>query len=446
MRATTRSVADMVRIVACDNQIGKLRNCSFPDGAGDLSPPTSVPQSTAAVPAGMRQWRPLFIIFSVAVALNLYAWYVHPDRPSLSHTVVTGWYGGGADQLNYAREARALSHGTLPGLDWDYAKGEARPNLPPGTQISDYAYGLGYPLLGVPFIWIGLNQDPFVIPNAIAFGLLICMAWCLARRFLSEEAALIFAGALAVASPLLPFTVQPWNTITTAIAILTALLIATSDRRGWKVGVALGATISLCYAARFSDAFWPIVIVAAGFLPSWHERKGTLTAVSIAALMLVATYLAVGWTQIVVFGDFFLSPYHYHFHNSVRGDSLADFQIAQAPWAFIQVFLTAMSRTGRVAEPHTSILRAMPWVVATPAGVVWLIRRRHPHRDVMIAAALASIAASIFYLAYWSGTGDDIQHDNMRFFVPWLPLWGLFAAVAIEILVRRFVRTISPAG
>lgn len=108
----------------------------------------------------------------------------------------------------------------------------------------------------------------------------------------------------------------PWNTTITMIAVLASLVFATSERRDWKVGALLGLALSLCYAARFGDVLWPIPIAAAGIVAGWRKNiKGCLSVVAVAGGMLVATYPAVGWTQHVVFGNFFTNPYHYDLHN-----------------------------------------------------------------------------------------------------------------------------------
>jgi hypothetical protein len=382
--------------------------------------------------------RVLLVVFLLASALHLYSWYVNPNRPSLRIGATMGWYGASADHINYVREARALADGVLPGIYWDYDRNAPRRDRPPDIEVSDYAYGLGYPVLGVSFMNLGLRRDPFVIPDMVAFGLIICLALQLARRLMSERAALVFAGALALASPVLAFTVVPWNTTVTVVAVLAALVVATSDRRDWKIGALVGLALSLCYAARFSDVVWPVLIVAAGAAATWRRNiKGSAAMVAVAAGMFVATCLVVGWTQHVVFGDFFTNPYHYHLHAGNRGDSLAEFRLGQVPSAFTEVFVTAKTGGLRVPEPHTSVLRMFAWLVAAPFGLVMLIRRRHPHLGPLLVATAASLVASVFYLSYWSGTGADLVHDNLRFFVPWFPLWGLLAAVAWTALAER---------
>ncbi len=380
----------------------------------------------------------LLVVFTLASALHLYAWYVHPGRPSLTNNSITGWYGGSRDQIEYIAEARALASGHLPGTYWGDSRWQGR-TRPPGAAGTVYAYGLGYPILGVPFVWLGLDRDPFLVPDTIAFGVICCMTFLLARRFVDDTAALVFTIALAVASPLLRFTVMTWNTTTTTIAVLASLLVVTSERRDLRIGLGLGAALSLCYAARYTDVAWCCVIVAAGlFLRGGSGRtRGTVALVAATAVTLGLTFIAVGWTQHAVFGDFFRNPYHYHLHNGNRGDSLADFRLAQVPRAFTEVFVTARSGPQAVDEPHTSVLRAFPWVVAAPFGLALLWRRRHRYRGVIAVAAAASVAASVFYLAYWSGTGADLVNNNIRFFVPWFALWGLLAAVAYSGMVRR---------
>ena len=178
---------------------------------------------------------------------------------------------------------------------------------------------------------------------------------------LSNGAALIFAAALAVASPLLQLTVVPWNTTVAVVAVMVALLVATSDRRDWKTAATLGLALSLCYAARFTDVLWPIIIASAGLIGGTKaEHSKSTQLVAIAGGMLAVTYICVGWTQHAVFGSFFSNPYHYHLHDGVRGDTLTEFHISQVPRAFVEVFLTGRSNGQPVPGPYSPVLRAFP--------------------------------------------------------------------------------------
>jgi hypothetical protein len=375
-------------------------------------------------------------VFVVAITFFLYCWNVEPGHPPLSTlhaSAVNGWYGGASDQINYAREARALAHGTLPGIYWDYTRQQVRPNKPPNAELADYAYGLGYPVLGVPSIWLGLRGDPFVIPDGIAFGAAACLVFAISRRFFDDRIALLLTAAIVFATPMVNYFATPWNTIPTAIAILIALYIGVSRDRSWRAAIAFGIVASLALSARYVDIVWILAVIAPVVLLDFRRAQ---RIVVVALPLLLATTGIMLWSQDRVFGDALETPLHFHIHDGTRGDDLAEYNLRDVPQHALSVIVTAdMSNGLRAPIGHNPLLRDFFWLLAAPVGFVALLRRnsrraliREPAGALACAAAV-SVLASIMYLSYWSGGGDDIQNENGRFFVAWFPLWGILAAI-----------------
>ena len=130
---------------------------------------------------------------AIGLAFYAYAWAVQPNRPQLgavfddppklatvtengirpadAGTAETlgqarrwGWYGAWYDQFHYARMARAIGRGELPGVAWDpvhmVATNPASPH-----EVASFSYGLGYPAVGAVFYDLGFKGDPFVVPQ-----------------------------------------------------------------------------------------------------------------------------------------------------------------------------------------------------------------------------------------------------------------------------------------
>lgn len=384
-------------------------------------------------------------VFVVAVVFFLYCWSVQPGRPplqDLTDDATAGWYGGSADQINYAREARALSQLELPGIYWDYDAWEPRPDRPADAEVTDYAYGLGYPVLGVPFIWLGLKGDPFVIPNSLMFGAAACLVFAIARRFLTDRGALLTTAAIVFATPFVNFIATPWNTTITVIAALTIIYVGVSSDRSWPATIAVAASVSLAFAARYVDVVWLGLLAAAAIGP---RLRHFTRIVVVGAATLAVTSVLVLWSHQQVFGSAFTTPLHYHFHDGKRGDDLSDYKLSRVPEHSIAVFITSQQTNGdRSPTGHDPLLRDYFWLLAAPSGVYVLAKRERRLRAlvntvgfVLLAAAAVSIVASVFYLSYWSSGGDDIKNGNGRFFVAWFPVWGVLAAIGIADVYAR---------
>jgi hypothetical protein len=153
---------------------------------------------------------------------------------------------------------------------------------------------------------------------------------------------------------------------------------------------------------------------------------------------LVATTGIMLWSQNRVFHNAFETPLHFHIHEGTRGDDLAEYVIGDVPQHAVSVFVTAgMSNGHRAPNGYNPLLRDFFWLLAAPVGFVALLRRKslraliHEPAGALALAGVVSVVASIVYLSYWSGGGDDIQNQNGRFFVGWFPLWGILAALGM---------------
>lgn len=383
-------------------------------------------------------------IFAAAVTFFLYCWAVQPDRPplgALDDPADKGWYGSWVDQSNYAGQARSLASGELPGIYWDYERAQPLPDRPRGVEVTGYTYGLGYPVLGVPFIWLGLEGDPFVIPDGIAFGAAACLIFAIARRFFHDRIALLVTAAVVFATPMVSYFVTPWNTTPTVIAILLALYIGVSGDRSWRVAVTFGVASSLAFSARYVDLLWITAVVSPVILLDFRRCA---RIIAVALMLLPVTAGVILWSQHQVFGSAFTTPLHYHVHNGKRGDDLSQYILSDVPEHAAAVFVTGQMTNGaRTPTGFSPLLRNFFWLVLAPVGFVALLRRRavrsifREPAGVLVAAGVASLVASTFYLSWWAGGGDDIMFHNGRFFVSWFPLWGILAAIGVVKISQR---------
>jgi len=375
----------------------------------------------------------------VALVAFAVAFYTSVDRPG--RTTREGYYGW-SDQYNYRLEAQALRSGILPGSEYDYQKQQPKPsyNRKKDGPLYDYAYGLGYPALGAPMVLLGMHSDPFTIPDALMFAADVMLVVILGARLRSLRFALLTAAALVFATPFLKFTVVPWSTSVTTLAVLVAMVVVTDPRdRPVAHALALGIAVGVCFAARYVDALFPAAIGGLGLLLRSPRRASTWRTVGGAAAIALVLALPILWTQEVVFGNPFTTPYK---HHTVQGSSATDqslgaFDAGRAPRSFWEVFISGEYNGQRTsADP---MIEDFPWMVLAPVGLYAIFRTRR--RDTEIAysvAAAVSVVGSAFYLSFRAGTGHDLPLHNLRYFVPWVPLWALLAAYGIVFVWERF--------
>ncbi len=374
-----------------------------------------------------------------AVAAFAVAFYTSVDRPG--RTTKQGYYGW-SDQYNYRREAQALRSGILPGSEYDYAKMQPKPSYNPKKDgpLYDYAYGLGYPTLAAPMVLLGLHTDPFAIPDALIFAADIVIVVILGTRLRSLRFGVLTAAALMFATPFLKFTVVPWSTSITALAVLAAMLVVTDPKeRPVAHALTLGLAVGVCFAARYADALFPAAIGGIGLLLRAPGRASLWRTVGGAAGIAIVLALPILWTQQVVFGNPFTTPYQHHTvaGSTASDQSLGAFDARRAPRSFWEVFISGEYNGQRTqGDP---MIEDFPWMVLAPVGLYAIFRTRK--RDTQIAYSVASVVSIVgcaFYLSFRAGTGRDLVLHNLRYYVVWVPLWALLAAYGIVYLAERY--------
>ena len=397
-----------------------------------------------------------------AFLVYAYAWAVQPNRPEVtavvdppgslfvvaesgftappSDTEATleqakryGWYGMWYDQYHYGQMARALARFDLPGTAWDEEAGVPASGSPTFTSVASYAYGLGYPILAAPFVWLGFGGDPYVILNGLLFALSAFLALRIGRQVVSEPAAVVAVIALVTAAPFVRYFVIPNSTSVTVVAVLAATWMLVAPRPT-RADIALAAsTAALCAAARYVDGAWPALLLGGSVL--LRRPKAVRTALLTGGTLLV-TVLLVALTHRLAFGSILETPYH--FHNDGLDTSDVAYSLGRIPSSFIGVFFSGQRKELFGVDP---IIRAAPWMLLAPWGLIGLWRDRHPLRGPLAVAAAVAALATAQYCAWLFGGIANLRLFNIRFYHSWFALYAVLAAAALE---RALVRPDRP--
>jgi hypothetical protein len=354
----------------------------------------------------------------LGVAIGAYLRYSAMSRPGVSSAA--GFYGF-FDQGAYLRTAEVLARWHLPVTD------------------ADYSYGLGYPLLAVPFRWIGMDDDPFAGVDVLAYAATLSLTFVLGTRVAPRQTptsmlaiGLGAAGLVGFASPLASMAKMPWNFNVVVPLGLLVLVLATSAREcSWGRAVGLGVAVGWIFATRYVDAlFLGVPVIAMLVLASPQERRRIVLGGGAGLLVIIGLVLA---TQANAFGSPFDTPYSHHEREetATNDQSLAQYDLGDAPRHFVQVFVTGEDDAGDRSK-RDPVLVEFPLLLLMPAGAVLLARSRLRARAVVLSALGASVLGSIFYLSFAAGGGDDLQFGNIRYWAPWFPLWATLSVVGIS--------------
>ncbi len=360
------------------------------------------------VKAALGRLDPLFLLLLIlAVAWFAFSYITNPSRPDLF--TPEGWFGF-TDQGQYLQMVRELA---------DF-----------GLSAPSFRYGLGYPILAVPFWWLGLSYDPFAVVDGLMFLFIIGGTFIIGRRIGGRLLACIAAFGLLFATPLVGFTLQPWNSTVSTAALVLVLLVATSPKPGLAHAVGLGLAVGWVFAARYVDVVFIGAIALAAVVANraaWRRRD--LLAAAATAAALIAVVLAAHWR---VLGSPFTTPYQGHIRPDEGGRSdqeIGAYSLADIPKHFFGMFISPFLLGQRFGG--ASMLQSAFWfLLAIPgAAIAWITRT--PQRAVLMTASVASLLAVAFYTSFHGAGAGSIQFGSLHYVKMWWPLWSLLAGIAI---------------
>jgi hypothetical protein len=326
-----------------------------------------------------------------------------------------GWFGFW-DQSQYIRIARDLAHFNF------------------GDLHQAYTYGLGYPLVAVPFIWLGLASDPFVIFNFSAFLLVIFAVYKTAKKLISPSAGWLAGFGLVFATPLIQYVITPWNSTVCLLTISVILLTAISNKvTKWHAFI-LGFVVGWSFAARYVDILW------LGLLALACLYRGSLKALAkqtvFVLLGLCLWVIPVLYSHNVYFGSPFKTPYANHIGLGGIGGSdqgLNAYKLSNVPDAALGMFISP--KIAGSPDIDRGWLINMFWVLAAIPGA-FILMKRGDKRLFWGTLVVVTVVAFVFYLSFRASTSSSIKYGVLHYFKMFWPGLVLLAAAFFDYLFR----------
>lgn len=336
----------------------------------------------------------------------LLSYWTEPSRPDWFHY---------ADQGSYLVMAQQLSHFGL-------------------TKLA-FLFGLGYPVVAVPALWIGLGHDPFMPFNLAAFVFVAYATYTAGSRLVSRAVGAVAAFALIFASPLIAYMILPWNSTVSIVCAAGLLLIASKPNRGWQAAAAAGALLAWAFAARYVDVLWllPVTLVATYQGSMRASLKNWAVAGAVAFLLALPVLAA----HQHFFGSPFKTPYS---RPGLTEESLAggSYSLARIPRASVALFIG--SDQAGAPDHHRGLLNFMPWALAAVPGAYLLLRKPGRTRLVFGTIIAVIVIGSLFYLSYRASEPSMFKFGTTHYFKLFWPYLAILSATALVSLFPNSAR------
>jgi hypothetical protein len=385
----------------------------------------------------LRRDRVLTVLLAATAAYFVVYLLSDPNLPGGAASPLSGWFNpppsaypgwfGGHDQGQYLN----IAH-TLAGLHFGQLATK---------QV--YTYGIGYPIVGVPGIWLGFLKDPFVFFDLFAFVFVTYAVYRAGSRLISPVAGLFAAFGLVFATPLILYVDQPLNSTISMVVMAFLLLTLVADEVTRPRAFALGMMLGWSYAARFIDVVWlGVIAVACVYRDSWRDLTRRLFTPALVGLLLVV--VPVLYLNYRAFGSPFSTPYVNHLRTGAGSDQgLASYHLRQVPNSFLGIFVSPLWAGSTIF--YRGLLINFFWALGAIPGFV-ILWRRGRRRAFLVAAGVMLIVDYVFYLSFRADGNYSLAYGVLHYFKDFWPIIALFAAGLIDAGVRQLTanRWITP--
>ena len=332
----------------------------------------------------------------IAAVLLILMYLSWPNRADWS----ISWY----DQTHYLGMVKELSQGNL--------------------SYETFRYGLGYPVLAVPFYYL-IGSDALFIPNLVAFIGTIYLCYFLFRSLTNEPVAKISLILLMFATTLAYHDVI-WSGHGIVILCLVAVSYMALKPLTNIKSLLIGLLVGYVFFTRYTDVivFLPLLL--------FNFRKPKIKQMLLAILGIAPFVLLTLAAQAVVFGNPLITPYRTNANNVLNyfvGPT-------QTLYNFILTFIyfpadISIQMPGLGTEKMT-VLIGMFYLVFAPLGAYMLYKSSH--KKGLVAAIAASTILTVLYSSsyyqFHSGTFGTFPTD-FRYLLTAYPYMVLFAVVAL---------------
>ncbi len=370
----------------------------------------------------------LYTLIISSVAYFLLCYITNPVRPAGifgyqdKAIYPLGWFGY-YDQGEYLKLAHTLASFKLDQLS------------------TTYSYGLGYPLVAVPAIWLGFNKDPFVFFNLVTFVFTVYAVYRVARHFISPLAGFLAGFGLIFATPLIYYTDQPWNSTVCLFAISGIFVIATINKiNKWHALVA-GFLVGWAFAARYIDIAWlgPLA-VACLYRGSF---KNLFKVCVFGAIGLSLWVMPVLYSHYRVFGSPFRTPYVNHVGIGGVGGSdqqAGAYSLRRVPNAALGMFVSP--RLAGSLDVERGLLVGMFWILASIPGAIILLRKTE--RKLFFSVFIgATIVATLFYLSFRASTPSSLKYGVLHYFKMFWPGLVILAVAFFDDQLKKTAKFVK---
>lgn len=296
-------------------------------------------------------------------------------------------------------------------------------------KLINYDYGLGYPILAVPFIFL-YGKDPFLIPNFII--------WLVSLGLFFKICQKVFGGNVYPAicslfyifgSNLIQYVAIPWNSTVVLLANMIIAYLGVSGKRNLKNSLIICLLLIWIFSARYVDLVFSGILSVLYFWPIIEKKN--YRHLLIAFMILCLGILFILFTHELKFGSYFKTPYAHHLdpEGKVSDQDPSKYQIKYIPSDLKGILFGT-----KEFSYFPSLLGASFYFVFIPFGI--LAGLFDKHKRLIFLSSIAMALAILFYASFPHFSLAGLKVGAIHYIKAWLPFMVLYFVLFVRFVVN----------
>lgn len=346
----------------------------------------------------------LLIILAIAASyFFFYNYFVNGSSPIGNFQGHYLWY----DQSRYLLMAKELSK----------------------FKLINYDYGLGYPILAIPFLSL-FPKDPFLMPNFIIWILSLGFYFKICQIVFNDKVFPVICCLFYIfTTNIIQYMVIPWNSTVVLLANLIILYLSVMNKRSNIRSILICLMLVWIFSARYIDIVFSSLL---SILYFWQYlvKKNYIHLLTIFIILIFGVFLILS-THRLKFGSFLRTPYAHHLDPQGK---ISDQDIKKYNLKYVPKDLTGILIGSKEYSYFPSLLNTSFYMILIPFGMIVGLNKKD--RKFTLISGLSMIFAFIFYASFPHFSIDGLKVGAIHYVKAWFPIMVIYFVFFVRFLTN----------
>lgn len=296
-------------------------------------------------------------------------------------------------------------------------------------KLINYDYGLGYPILAVPFVFL-LPKDPFLIPNFIIWLVCLTLFFKICQKIFNDSVYPVICSLFYIfGSNLIQYVAIPWNSTVVLLANMIIAYLGVIGKRNFKNSLIVCLLLIWIFSARYVDLVFSGIFSLLYFWPIIEKRNYRHLLTAFIILCLGVSFIL--FTHELKFGSYFKTPYAHHMDPEGK---ISDQDLSKYQLKYIPSDLKGILFGTKEFSYFPSLLGASFYFVFIPFGI--LIGFFNKHKRFIFLSSVAMTLAMLFYASFPHFSLAGLKVGAIHYIKAWLPFMVIYFILFIRFVVN----------